>query len=511
MTNPAFTQLTFRLRNDNGNETTATWRQTQGTDDTLSVNTNYRCRFRIDETASRAWSNKTWNLRFSHNGGAYVQAADGQAVKLVLSGNFAQGDDCTTQLTGGTGTFVTDNNGMCESAGALNSGAAGQLFEVEFCFQIDSSIAANNDTIALRIYDGTAALAAYTDSPLITVSNTTTTHQPTATLSGASSLTAVGGVTYKPTATLSGASSLVAAALLTQTHTPTATLTATSSLVVVALLNQTHLPVASLSGESSLTVVSTITYKPTSTLEGTSSLVATGLITYKPVASLSGESSLVVNGKITHSPVSTLSGTSSLVAAGVVTLTHTPVASLSGTSSLVAAGEYTGTHTPTAVLEGTSSLTASAVSTHTPVASLSGASSLITNGTNVYKPTGALEGTSSLTATADLNYTTTHYPVASLTGSSSLVAGSTVTFFPVASLVGQSSLEVSGVLIGMLVASLLGTSWMTAAFTPEIFAMMGVPVQPRPQGYVIHTIPPIVKVPKEPRGKKAKLKGYLGD
>lgn len=170
MTQPSFTQVTFRIRNDNGNETTATWRQTQGTDDTLQVNTNYRIRFLIDETAARAWTNKVWNLYYSHNSGSYTAVGASQPVNYSASGNFAQGDDCTSQLTGGSGAFLTDNNGMCESSGATNSGAAGNYFEVEYCIQIDSTLVAHNDTIVLRVYDGTAAIATYTDSPTIMVS-----------------------------------------------------------------------------------------------------------------------------------------------------------------------------------------------------------------------------------------------------------------------------------------------------------------------------------------------------
>lgn len=171
MTNPAFTQVTFRGRNDNGTETTATWKANQGTNWTQVTDTNFRVRFRIDETASRAWTSKVWNLYYSTNGTNYSAVSSSTPVKFSASSNFAQGDDTTTQLTGGTGTFVTDNNGMCESAGATNSGSAGNLFEVEYSLQIDSTQATNGSSIYLRVYDGTSAIAAYTATPQITVNN----------------------------------------------------------------------------------------------------------------------------------------------------------------------------------------------------------------------------------------------------------------------------------------------------------------------------------------------------
>lgn len=198
MTQPAFTQVTFRLRNDNGSETTATWRQTQGTDDTLLTDTNYRVRFRIDETAVRAWSSVTWNLFYSLNSGTYTQIGSGQPVNYSLSSNFAQGDDCTAQLTGGSGTFVTANAGMCESAGAVNSGTGGYLFEVEYCIQIDSAYVANGDTINLRVYNGTSAIAAYTDTPVITVSKPAVVNLTTAGITaGGQALTVVKGAVSK--------------------------------------------------------------------------------------------------------------------------------------------------------------------------------------------------------------------------------------------------------------------------------------------------------------------------
>lgn len=169
MTSPSFTQVTFRGRNDDGSQSAATWKATQGSDWTQDTGANFRVRFRIDETASRAWTNKTWNLYYQINTGGYNPIGSGTPVIYSLSDNFTQGDDCTAQLTGGTGTFVSVNNGMCESAGATNSGSAGYLFEVEYCLQLDAGYCADNDTINLRVYDSSSAIAAYTDTPVITV------------------------------------------------------------------------------------------------------------------------------------------------------------------------------------------------------------------------------------------------------------------------------------------------------------------------------------------------------
>lgn len=188
MSNPSFTQVTSRVRNDDGNETTATWRQTQGTNDTVSAGQNFRVRLRIDETASVAWTTKTWNLRYSQNGGAYTLISTSTPVQLVLSSQFANGDDCTTQLTGGTGTFVTDNNGMRESTFGTNSGSAGNLFEIEANLKFDTAQVAAGDTFDFRVYDSTSAIAVYTVTVRVTVGEFQRTSTDTASAADGQSL-----------------------------------------------------------------------------------------------------------------------------------------------------------------------------------------------------------------------------------------------------------------------------------------------------------------------------------
>lgn len=165
---PSFTQYDFRLRNDDGSETTATWVAAINTNASLNVDTNYRVRFSIINGGLGGWTTKTFNLYYSRNGGTYEAIGSGKPVKFAASVNFAQGDDTTQQLSA-TGTYITDNNAMCESAGATNSGAASSFFEVEFCIQIDSNYVDDGDTIALRVYIALVALNTYSATPSITV------------------------------------------------------------------------------------------------------------------------------------------------------------------------------------------------------------------------------------------------------------------------------------------------------------------------------------------------------
>lgn len=171
MASPTFTQVTFRARNDNGSETTATWKFNQGINWTQVVDTNFRVRFLLDETASRAWNNYSWNLYYSTDGTNYSAVDTTTPVKYSLSANFTDGDDTTSQLTGGSGAFLANNNGMCESTSTTNTGLAGNYFEIECSLQLDSTQLTDASSIYLRIYNGTSPVASYTATPQITVSN----------------------------------------------------------------------------------------------------------------------------------------------------------------------------------------------------------------------------------------------------------------------------------------------------------------------------------------------------
>lgn len=176
MSSSSFTQTRFRIRNDDGNETTATWIAAENTNPASNINTGtrFRVRFQVDETASVAWTNITWNLRYSLNAAAYAAVTAATPIQFSASANFADGDDSTSQLTAATGTFVTNNNAMKETTGgALNSGTSGQYFDTEWSVILDAAQLTQGDTIALRIYNGNSAIAAYTQTPTITVQDIT--------------------------------------------------------------------------------------------------------------------------------------------------------------------------------------------------------------------------------------------------------------------------------------------------------------------------------------------------
>jgi len=165
------TQTTFRGRNDDGTETTATWKAIAGADWTQLVDENFRVRFNVAAAVANPTQNTAFKLRYSLNGGAYTDVtAASSVVRAVASPNIADGVATTEQLAGAN-TFMAGTIDEVDgtAAGFTAAPAFPRDTEVEYCAQIRSADVAAGDTINLRLYVGTTALDAYTDTPIITV------------------------------------------------------------------------------------------------------------------------------------------------------------------------------------------------------------------------------------------------------------------------------------------------------------------------------------------------------
>jgi hypothetical protein len=182
----AWNQVAFRGRNDDGSETLATWKATQNSNWSQAVDTNFRVRFEVQETAGCAKNNVTPVVQCNKNGaGWFLVNGIGAAVVSALSTHYANDDDCTDQLTVGTGTFQ-GGDGMTEGTqtggGAAMDVAASGHYEVEFCLSILSGEVVNGDTIQLRATDAAAAFAAYDAIPTVTVIEAAAVLPPRATV-----------------------------------------------------------------------------------------------------------------------------------------------------------------------------------------------------------------------------------------------------------------------------------------------------------------------------------------
>lgn len=169
----AWNQVAFRGRNDDGNETTATWKANQSTNWSQVRDTNFRVRFEIQETAACAGANKVWQLQYNLDGAGWNTVnGSSNVVRSFASPNLADAANLTDQLTAGTGTFI-GATGFDEVNGAAGGNsmdvAASGHAEAEFCVQILSASASAGSVVQLRVTDNGTAFASYSATPSITV------------------------------------------------------------------------------------------------------------------------------------------------------------------------------------------------------------------------------------------------------------------------------------------------------------------------------------------------------
>lgn len=170
------TQSSFRFRNDDGSETTATWAAAQDTNFNPAVSTLFRIRFEIKASSFFAHGlNAAFKLKYSLNGGAYTDvAAQGATTDIIRYANSPNitDNEVTTEQMAGSGTFLA---GACDENGNTGTIAfpASRDTEIEFVLEIYSGVAAGGDTIDLRVYrTGGQALNTYTLTPRMTVAAT---------------------------------------------------------------------------------------------------------------------------------------------------------------------------------------------------------------------------------------------------------------------------------------------------------------------------------------------------
>jgi hypothetical protein len=73
-------QDSFRYRNDNGNETGATWVYALNTDGSLNVDTNYRMRYLVKNTGTAGLNNIDFEWQYNLNGAGWNNITTTSAV-----------------------------------------------------------------------------------------------------------------------------------------------------------------------------------------------------------------------------------------------------------------------------------------------------------------------------------------------------------------------------------------------------------------------------------------------
>jgi hypothetical protein len=145
----------FRFRNDDGSETTATWKAAQNVDVSIAEDTVFRLRYELQETQGIAviGSDADFVLRYRLNGGSWlvVGAESGTVLVPGTSTNVADVDPTTDQLTAGTGTFsagsIEEGNGRVNGSAIAASGH----IEYEFVLTLPAADVTDGDVIDVEI------------------------------------------------------------------------------------------------------------------------------------------------------------------------------------------------------------------------------------------------------------------------------------------------------------------------------------------------------------------------
>lgn len=162
-------QERFRIRNDDGNETTATWKAALNINASLEVDTNWRVRITTTSTADDTVPQMQYNLASA--GWNNVNGASA-VVRSSASPNLADGVATTQQLGVPPGfvaaDFVAGVFDEVDGVGPLIA-ISDQFTEHEYCFQIRSADVTNGQTLQLRLVNTATAYNTYTNTPTITV------------------------------------------------------------------------------------------------------------------------------------------------------------------------------------------------------------------------------------------------------------------------------------------------------------------------------------------------------
>ena len=167
MASATVNQWAFRGRNDDGNETTATWKAALSTNWSQTVNENFRVRIGVS-VSSGTFSPPGVYLQYNLNGAGWNNVTTTSSVVKGTDSTHMTDGAATTEQLAGPDSFVSGLYSETGQTGA-DSVAFLQETEYEFCCQILSSDVANGDTVQLRVTNLGTPISGYPAVPSITV------------------------------------------------------------------------------------------------------------------------------------------------------------------------------------------------------------------------------------------------------------------------------------------------------------------------------------------------------
>lgn len=149
---PEYSINGYRIRKDDGSETAANWYAPLNTEWTPAANTNFRVRFLLKNVSVSNYTNHSFKLQASVNSGTWYDVTTSTSnVKIVNSTYLTDGADCTQQI--GSGTFLSDNNGVCDVDGTTGQLSLPTNQEAEFEYSLQISTNSCPFLIELRLVE----------------------------------------------------------------------------------------------------------------------------------------------------------------------------------------------------------------------------------------------------------------------------------------------------------------------------------------------------------------------
>jgi len=165
-TTATFLHDAFQGRLDGETLNSATFDYSLDTDWDQDMDTTFRVRFWIRETAGGT-ANEYWKIQYNHNGGGWNDMTGSSPCQPDLSSQYTD-EDATSQVLS-SGSFVA-GIGVSDDfdADTKVSIAANQSTEFEFCLTIDSGQVSDSETIQLRLRTVSGTYN-YTDTTIPTI------------------------------------------------------------------------------------------------------------------------------------------------------------------------------------------------------------------------------------------------------------------------------------------------------------------------------------------------------
>ena len=178
MVNASHTQSAFaEVQNDAADESATL--NTTNANFTSDPDTVFRIRFAVQQTVPTANQQLdiTPTLFYSYNSGSFTQVDNNggttQAVHVISIANIT--DNASTSQRISSDSFVAghleDTAAAATTTAFTSAPGATEVTEYEWALEIEGTFSglANNDTIDIRVHDGTAAIENYTNTPRVTV------------------------------------------------------------------------------------------------------------------------------------------------------------------------------------------------------------------------------------------------------------------------------------------------------------------------------------------------------